>query len=437
MNFRYLSIILALMTLTSMARCPKSTSCKGTPSIKTSCILFRDGSRGCPTITPSPPQDCTICEVIDTINTCCDELINILNIINNNIININPAAACANTFLRQAQFTPSYTISSPGKYTLCEAIVYVGGAGTSAITVNSDDVIIDMNGYSLTYGLAAADVNGISIVPDHQNISVINTTDRNGAIRQFTGAGIEADATAVTPVQQIALHNLTINNNTTGVYFNNTSCVAIAETTSCGNGIGFDINNTVGATIMASSADNNNSSTTYSAGIHLKNDTNVTIDNVSAQNNISSASHAEGIFVETSSGITINKSTTSFNQTTAAAATAAGIRYVSTLQSKILDSVSSSNKATPGNNSYGIELQSVVFSNIQKNKVSSNVFGISDDAAKSSNLFTKNIAFSNTTNYSVSYGASGSLLIHLTYPSGLATMINADDIENIEVRDTP
>ena len=74
-------------------------------------------------------------------------------------------------------------ISIPGRYYLAEDIDY---AGTSdAITISTDDVFIDLNGYTLNYTGVTADVDGITIG------ALTNIQVTNGSITNFTGDTIE------------------------------------------------------------------------------------------------------------------------------------------------------------------------------------------------------------------------------------------------------
>ena len=78
-------------------------------------------------------------------------------------------------------------ISIPGRYYLAEDIDY---AGTSdAITIGTDDVFLDLNGYTLNYTGVTASIDGVMISPSRTNIQVTN-----GAITNFTGSAIDDDS---------------------------------------------------------------------------------------------------------------------------------------------------------------------------------------------------------------------------------------------------
>jgi parallel beta-helix repeat protein len=82
-------------------------------------------------------------------------------------------------------YSVPYSISSPGKYCLTQNLRYEGG--DTAISISSDDVVLDFNGYTLQGGAAAA-ANSFS--RGVLGIYRSNVTVRNGAIRKF-GYGVQ------------------------------------------------------------------------------------------------------------------------------------------------------------------------------------------------------------------------------------------------------
>jgi hypothetical protein len=378
-----LFIIAQLFSTSNMYAINCKSSSKTT---KKRCQLFRDGCKPkcCQNI-----QDCTNCEIIDEIKKSTTEIINqiqtstnqllaILNIINDNIIKINPAAACQTKFLYQKDFDPIYTVTSSGKFRLCEAIEYSEATG-SALVIDASDVILDLNGFSLTYTGAGSDTNGI-LVDNEQNVSITNTSTNNGAVRKFTGSGIKAAT-----VDHLAINNIVANQNR--------------------------------------------------IGINVDDATDVIILDCQANSNTSTTASVYGLYINDSIGVNISNCTTSFNNSIGGVV--AGIRLNGTTNdSKIFDSTI--NKNTSSTTAYGIFVESTATQNtIQSNSLNNNQdFGIFDSATNSTNLYTKNIAFSNGTSYSVNY-TNGELKIVQTYPGALESLINLNQFENIEVLDTP
>lgn len=79
-----------------------------------------------------------------------------------------------------------YLITCPGTYRFCGNLVFSPKAsGKTAITVDADNVHIDMNKRSLTQGNQTLRTIGISVLTGHENITITN-----GAIKNFTELGL-------------------------------------------------------------------------------------------------------------------------------------------------------------------------------------------------------------------------------------------------------
>ncbi len=76
------------------------------------------------------------------------------------------------------------TITTPERYFLAENIDYAGT--TDAITISTDNVFLDLNGYTLNYTGVTASIDGVMISAS-TNVQVVN-----GAISNFTADGINA-----------------------------------------------------------------------------------------------------------------------------------------------------------------------------------------------------------------------------------------------------
>src|ERR1019366_7708233 len=94
---------------------------------------------------------------------------------------LTPPGAPAPTMKTLAQVEPRtpissvpYTISSPGSYYLTATLTNTG-VGIDAITINADDVTLDLKGFTLMGGPSAG--SAINVPSDHRHVVV-----RNGGI---------------------------------------------------------------------------------------------------------------------------------------------------------------------------------------------------------------------------------------------------------------
>jgi hypothetical protein len=83
-----------------------------------------------------------------------------------------------------------FTIDTPGSYYLTANLI--GSSGLDGITIETDDVTLDLNGFTLT-GVAGS-LDGIKVLPDNpipfprQNLKV-----HNGAVRNWGGGGVTGE----------------------------------------------------------------------------------------------------------------------------------------------------------------------------------------------------------------------------------------------------
>jgi Right handed beta helix region len=98
-----------------------------------------------------------------------------------------------------------FTIKKSGTYTLEKDLTYSGASGTGATTVNAFNVVLDLNGFSLT-GTGNPTFNGqIAINVAGQT----NVTVQNGTVTGFT-TGVDFNGGAQELVQNLRLFNTTI-----------------------------------------------------------------------------------------------------------------------------------------------------------------------------------------------------------------------------------
>ena len=106
--------------------------------------------------------------------------------------------AVPTTFISPSQITTTpFSITAPGLYVLTDDVAYNTSGGT-AITINSSDVTLDMNGKAIINTGAGVE-NSIALASTFTNVVI-----RNGTIRVFDGTGI----TVPTGSYNIALENI-------------------------------------------------------------------------------------------------------------------------------------------------------------------------------------------------------------------------------------
>lgn len=95
------------------------------------------------------------------------------------------------------------TIVSPGRYIVVQNCTYNTSSIGTAITINSNNVILDLLGFSVTQNGGVANVNGIVV-----NAGLTNIVIQNGSIKDFSNNGISIGAGC----SQVVIDNLTLCN---------------------------------------------------------------------------------------------------------------------------------------------------------------------------------------------------------------------------------
>lgn len=140
---------------------------------------------------PSPPAPTMqtldqLGDKTDQVNAKADQINGKLDQANASISTIN-----ANTEKRiplDAAHTPgdgtaTFIIAAPGSYYLTANLI--GSAGKSGISIQSDNVTVDLNGFALTGGSASSQA-GVGVPASHKNISV-----RNGVVTGWGNTGVD------------------------------------------------------------------------------------------------------------------------------------------------------------------------------------------------------------------------------------------------------
>jgi hypothetical protein len=125
--------------------------------------------------------------------------------------------------------TNTFIIRTPGSYYLTGNIT--GAFGKHGISVQADDVTLDLNGFALVSGGGGA-FRGVDIPAVQKNFCI-----RNGTVRGWTDGGVRTDLATSTLAEKLRLSD---NVGATGLFLGNGSardCVAT------GNGTGFVVGN--------------------------------------------------------------------------------------------------------------------------------------------------------------------------------------------------
>ena len=233
--------------------------------------------------------------------------------------NLEPSAAPAPTMKTLDEVEPGtpissvpYTIASSGSYYL-SANAETTSSMFSGITIWSDNVTLDLKGFSLI-GDGTDGLHGVVIGGDYKNITI-----RNGTITNWGGNGVEAATATKCRVEDLQV----IDNAGSGIYLPGneqrvTNCVASDNGDSAGGDV-FGIYVGRGSAITGNTVNGNGHSATgtYVYGIHASTGSTV-IGNTAYENGISAASYVYGIFAYEGSTVTGN---TAYHNATSATGT--------------------------------------------------------------------------------------------------------------------
>ena len=97
---------------------------------------------------------------------------------------------------------PPFTISEPGSYYFTQDILVTSGNNIDGITIDSDDVTLDLNGYSLRAESSVDSRDGIYVLGVQQNITI-----KNGKVSGWKGDGIDASFTDESTFKNLQVEN--------------------------------------------------------------------------------------------------------------------------------------------------------------------------------------------------------------------------------------
>lgn len=184
------------------------------------------------------------------IDTCCTTLNNGLDEALQRVQTITVSPCNFATPITQADIP--LTINTSGVYCLAENVSTA--APNRVITINADDVTIDLNGFVVSGGQ-----NAIEVSNNHTNIMLMNGVIQNATPNGTdNGRGVFANNTTT-----IVLKNLILQGNLVGALFVDSEGVFIDNCTVVGNtGMGITLANSRNARVVQSIVRNNNFSST-------------------------------------------------------------------------------------------------------------------------------------------------------------------------------
>ncbi len=208
----------------------------------------------------------------------------------------------ASEVINLALITPTngniITINTPGKYTIDKNLIFMPiNNNTTGILIDSDNVILELNGYTITQNNNTANFTLINIAPGHTNVEI-----SNGTLANCTGITLKIDTGT-----KITLDSLAINNSAaTGIQLTNCNNSLITDTyiTNCLTNnsselSGIILNNCTNIKIAESASNNhiNNAISGLVNGFKFINCSNCTISNCNS--NSHQADRSNGYLIQT------------------------------------------------------------------------------------------------------------------------------------------
>jgi len=240
------------------------------------------------------PRDTrTIAIDIDTtLTTCCAEMgVNFEETFTvvGALENLLQMFECPAVLIGQAQVgSTGYTITTSGVHKLKENIRFSPVGAAAAITINADDVLLDLQCFTIAQANNIAAVDGISIAANHTNVAI-----HNGAIKNFTRDGIRVASgcsnlgyadiimqsclygifclgTGVAPIKDMRAVGLDFLSNSTGVSLSFVQRAEFSECSSSGSlHAGFELISSFSNSIDTCSIEKTGAATGSAVGVSL------------------------------------------------------------------------------------------------------------------------------------------------------------------------
>jgi len=174
-------------------------------------VLFFSAAHA--TFDPRMTRDILL-DIDTTLTACCDEIaINYAGTFTvlSQLESKFASSICVSTLITQANVgTTGYVITQSGLYRLAGNILFSPSGPASALTINADDVVLDLACYTISQGNATLNVEGVTIGSNHTNVVV-----KNGIIDSMSDNGILVTSGA----SVVALDTISIQNcGTSGIF---------------------------------------------------------------------------------------------------------------------------------------------------------------------------------------------------------------------------
>jgi hypothetical protein len=305
------------------------------------------------------------------------------------------------------------TITKPGLYvcknnafsdSICSIKQNSNEPTLSVITVDADNVHINLNSFTLQGSCGTKPICGIRVKGGHKNITI-----SNGSISDFYTCGICLSGSVEKPIYNVRLRNLDIMSNGTGICAtytdhlrnDNVSIYGPQETAIIRHGFVLDhcidvgINNCFVGNIWALN---------QAIGIKLCHDSNIIVENTRVM-----GIHS---FINTAYGILCDHLNTA------------------TIQNCIISNITSQAENKP--NAYGMHVNKTASSLFRNNEILGVEVGILDTQANSTNLYINNMVVGAKSGVNVSYGQQN---LHKAnaHASDFTSLANKAPMDNIEI----
>lgn len=192
------------------------------------------------------------------------------------------------------------TISTPGSYVFIEAISY-GSTAADPIIIDSDNVTIDLNGFSyIGPGTGAGgSIDAFRVINGREGIHV-----RNGTISAWSGDGISGPATATARAQGSKFSDLLIHDiNRHGIYVGHENIITDCSVRDCGGTgiLGVNRNQVLSCAVIGNTEDGiavNDDGTIQNCAAHLNGESGIQVgDGCLISHNLANLNSFSGILI--------------------------------------------------------------------------------------------------------------------------------------------